>query len=76
MVLQFVGTPQKLTVVVGPDPTVVANVVVPVVEPFAPKGQFQAGGGASGSVVMVVVVVSEPVVCEMAKTCAEAPLAG
>jgi hypothetical protein len=65
------GTPQKLTVVVEPDPTLVATVVVPfVTEP----GQFQEGGGvASGSVVMVVVVVL-PLVCEMAKTCADVPL--
>jgi hypothetical protein len=56
------GTAQKFTVVVGADPTVVATVVVPVV----PEGQFQAVGGvASGSTVMVVVVVPELVLCEM-----------
>jgi hypothetical protein len=66
------GTPQKLAVVVGPDPTLVATVVVPfVTEP----GQFQeVGGVASGSVVMVVVVVVLPLVCEMAKTSADVPL--
>jgi hypothetical protein len=69
--LWFVGTAQKLTVVVEPDPTLVATVVVPVV----PVGQFQeVGGVASGSVVMVVVVVVLPLVCEMAKTCADVPL--
>ena len=66
------GTEQKFTVVGGDDPTWVVTDVVPFV---TEGGQFQAvGGEASGSVVMVVVVVPESVVCEMAKTCADDPL--
>jgi len=69
--LWFIGTEQKLTVVVEPYPTLVATVVVPVV----PAGQFQeVGGVASGSVVMVVVVVELQLPCEMVKTCADDPL--
>ena len=69
--LRFMGTAQKLTVVVEPDPTLVATVVVPVV----PEGQFQeVGGVASGSTVIVVVVVVELGVCAMVKTCADVPL--
>jgi len=71
VMLWFMGTAQKLTVVVEPDPTLVATVVVPVV----PAGQLQeVGGVARGSTVIVVVVVVETGVCAMVKTCADVPL--
>ena len=79
--LRFMGTEQKLfeVVVVDPCHPVVVTWVVTVVVPFVPDGiaagQFQeVGGVASGSVVMVVVVVELQLPCEMAKTCADVPL--